>query len=277
MAASNPVPWSSSYRLIAVEKWKAKSAVMGSKVTEALVEYAQPRPGMEVLDLACGTGEPGISLAQRVGPQGHVTAADLSAELLELAGQRANAKGLENFSTQQADAHKLPFADRSFDLATCRFGVMFFADVERALTEMRRVLKAGGRACFAAWGPIKQPYWQSTMGIVHRHAGGTMVEPGGADPFRFSKAGSLAKLLRAAGFEEAEESVRKLPWTWRGDAEEVFEYACALTVPFRAMLERVPAEAWPAIQAEAKEAIERYRVGNEIRFGAEVVFASGRA
>ena len=277
MAASNPVPWSSSYRLIAAEKWRAKSAVLGSKVTEALVEYAQPRPGMQVLDLACGTGEPGISLAQRVGPQGHVTAADLSAELLELAGQRANAKGLENFSTQQADAHKLPFADRSFDLATCRFGVMFFADVERALTELRRVLKAGSRACFAAWGPIEQPYWQTTMGIVHRHAGGSMLEPGGADPFRFSKAGSLTKLLRAAGLEEVEESVRKLPWTWPGDAEEVFEYACALTVPFRAMLERVPADEWPMVRAEAKEAIERYRVGDEIRFGAEVVLASGRA
>ena len=187
------------------------------------------------------------------------------------------AKGLANFSTQQADAHQLPFADRSFDLATCRFGVMFFADPERALTELRRVLKAGARACFAAWGPIEQPYWQTTMGIVHRHAGGTMLEPGGTDPFRFSTAGSLAKVLRSAGFREVEESVRNLPWTWPGDAEEVFEYACALTVPFRAMLERVPADEWPAIRAEAKAAIERYRVGDEIRFGAELVFASGKA
>ena len=277
MAASNAVPWSSSYRLIAAEKWRAKSAVLGSAVTEALVEYAQPRPGMQVLDLACGTGEPGISVAQKVGPQGHVTAMDLSAELLELASQRAKGKGLDNFSTQQADAHQLPFADRTFDLATCRFGVMFFADPERALMELRRVLQAGARACFAAWGPIDQPYWQTTMGIVHRHAGGTMLEPGGPDPFRFSTAGSLAKVLRSAGYQEVEESVRNLPWTWPGDAEEVFEYACALTVPFRAMLERVPADEWPAIRAEVKAAIERYRVGDEIRFGAELVFASGKA
>jgi hypothetical protein len=83
--------------------------------------------------------------------------------------------------------------------------------------------------------------------------------------------------LRAAEFQEVEESVRKVPWTWPGEAEEVFEYACALTVPFRAMLERVPAGEWPAIRAEAKQMIERYRVGDEIRFGAEVVFASGRA
>jgi ubiquinone/menaquinone biosynthesis C-methylase UbiE len=276
MAASNAVPWSSSYRLIAAEKWRAKSAVLGSAVTEALVEYALPRSGMRVLDLACGTGEPGISLAQRVGPEGHVTATDLSSELLEIASQRSTSKGLENFSTRQADAHQLPFADQSFDLAACRFGVMFFADPERALRELRRVLKRDARACFAAWAPIEQPYWQTTMGIVHRHAGGTMLEPGGADPFRFSKTGSLSAVLRAAGFREVEESVRKLPWTWPGDAAEVFEYACALTVPFRAMLERVPAGEWPAVRSQAKEAIERYRVGDEIRFGAEVVFASGK-
>jgi ubiquinone/menaquinone biosynthesis C-methylase UbiE len=277
MAVSNAAPWSSSYRLIAAEKWRAKSAVLGSAVTEALVKYAVPRPGMQVLDLACGTGEPGISLAQQVGPDGRVTGTDLSSELLEIASHRAQAKGLANFLTQPADAHKLPFADQSFDLATCRFGVMFFANVERALTELRRVLKPGARACFAAWGPIEQPYWQTTMKIVHRHAGGTMLAPGGADPFRFSKAGSLAVVLRAAGFQEVEESLRKLPWTWPGDAEEVFEYACAVTVPFRPMLERVPPERWPAIRAEAKMAIERYWVGDEVRFGAEVVFASGKA
>jgi len=277
MAASNATPWGSAYRLIAAEKWRAKSAVLGSAVTAALVEYTLPQPGMKVLDLACGTGEPGISLAQRVGPEGRVTAVDLSSDLLELASQRAKSKGLANFSTQQADAHKLPFTDQSFDLAACRFGVMFFADVERALTELRRVLRPEARACFAAWGPIEQPYWQTTMEIIRRHAGGTMLEPGGADPFRFSKAGSLSDVLRAAGFHEVEESLRTLPWTWPGNAEEAFEYICALTAPFRAMLERVPSDEWPAIRAEAKEAIERHRVGDEIRFGAELVFASGKA
>jgi hypothetical protein len=62
--------WGSSYRLIASDRWKAKSAVMGKAVTEALVEYARPKPDMRVLDLASGTGEPAISLAMRVGEQG---------------------------------------------------------------------------------------------------------------------------------------------------------------------------------------------------------------
>jgi SAM-dependent methyltransferase len=277
VSAANPAPWSSSYRLIAAEKWKAKSAALGNAVTAALVEYSRPLPDMRVLDLASGTGEPGISLAQRIGPRGSVTAVDQSSELLAIAAERARNKKLLNFTTRQADAHHLPFAGGSFDLAACRFGVMFFSDVERALAELRRVLKPRARACFAAWGPMEQPYWQTTMKIVHRHVAGAMLQPGGSDPFRFSAVGSLSEVLGASGFHEVEESIQHLPWTWLGDAEEVFEYACALSVPFRPMLERVRAEEWPAIRAEAKAAIERYRVGDEIRFGADVVLASGKA
>jgi len=277
VSASNPAPWSSSFRLVAAEKWKAKSAALGNAVTEALVEYSRPLPDMRILDLASGTGEPGISLAQRVGPSGSVTAVDQSSELLDIAAERARNKKLLNFTTQQADAHQLPFAGQSFDLATCRFGVMFFSDAQRALAELHRVLKPGARACFAAWGPMEQPYWQTTMTIVHRHVGGAMLPPGGADPFRFSAGGSLSGVLSASGFHEVQESTRNLPWTWPGDAEEVFEYACAVAAPFRPMLERVPAEQWPVIRAEAKAAIERYRVGDEIRFGADVVLASGKA
>ncbi len=277
MSAPNAAPWSSSYRLIAAEKWKAKSAVLGSAVTEAFVEYSRPTLGMQVLDLASGTGEPAITLAQRVGPQGWVTALDQSSDLLEIAAERARTKNLTNFTTHKADAHQLPFADQSFDLATCRFGVMFFSDTQRALTELHRVLKPGARACFAAWGPIEQPYWQTTMKIVHRYVGGAMLPLGGSDLFRFSVAGSLSEVLSASGFIDVEESTQNLPWTWPGDAEEVFEYACAVAAPFRPMLERIPAEQWPTIRAEAKSAIERYRFGNEIRFGADVVLASGKA
>jgi ubiquinone/menaquinone biosynthesis C-methylase UbiE len=277
VCASNPAPWGSSFRLVAAEKWKAKSAVLGTAVTQALVEYSRPLPGMRALDLASGTGEPGISLAQRVGPQGSVIAIDQSSELLDIAAQRARDKQLLNFMTQPADAHHLPFNGQTFDLATCRFGVMFFNDAQGALAELRRVLKSGARACFAAWGPMNQPYWQTTIKIVHQHVGGAMLAPEGSDPFRFSAAGSLSEVLSDAGFHEVEESMQNLPWTWPGDAEEVFEYFCAVSAPFRPMLERVPAKEWPAIRAEAKAAIEGYRVGDEIRFGADVVLASGKA
>ena len=274
---SDPAPnWGNQYRLVASEKWKAKSAAMGTPVTNALVEYAQPTAGMNVLDLASGTGEPAISLALSVGEQGHVTAFDLSAELLQIAQKRAQARGLGNFTTLQGDAHSLPFADNGFDLATSRFGVMFFREPELALRESRRVLRPGARACFLVWGSFDQPYWQSMMGVVHRHVGGPLIEPGGPNPFRFAERGSLSKVLRAAGFNDIEEETRTLPWAWPGPAEEVWEQNRAVAVPFRAMLDRVPDHEWPRIHAEVLKAVSSYSDGENIAFGAKVVLASGK-
>lgn len=268
--------WGSSYRLVAAEKWKAKSAAMGRAVTEALVEYARPVPGLCVLDLASGTGEPAISLAARVGPQGHVTALDLSGDLLAIAEQRARARGLANFSPRQADAHQLPFADNSFDLATCRFGVMFFTDCGRALAELYRVLKPGGRACFLAWGPFEQPYWSTTMGIVHKHVGGPLMAPGAPNMFCFAEPRSLSRQLTDAGFQQVEEETKTLPWTWPGSPEEVWEYARSVSTPFHPLLERVPPQMWDEIHADVHDAIRKYCDGQSVKFGVTVVLASGR-
>jgi SAM-dependent methyltransferase len=276
-AASKVEPsWGSSYRLVASEKWKAKSAAMGKAVTEALVEYAAPKPGMRVLDLASGTGEPAISLAMRAGAKGQVTALDLSADLLEIAKGRAQERGLRNFVTQQADAHALPFADDSFDLATSRFGVMFFHDIGLALRELRRVLRMQARACLLAWGPFDQPYFRATMGVVHRHVGGPLLQPAGPDPFRFAAPGSLSEVLRDAGFCEVHEETKTVPWIWPGTPEEVWEQAQAVSVPFRPMLDRVPASMWPKIHAEVHAGIGQYVVGENIEFEVSVVLASGR-
>jgi SAM-dependent methyltransferase len=264
--------WGSTYRLVASEKWKAKSAVMGGAVTKALVEYSRPQSGMDVLDLASGTGEPAISIASLLGSTGHVTALDQSADLLEIASKRARQRELTNFSVHAANANDLPFPDNSFDLITCRFGVMFFG--ESALREACRVLKPGGRACFAAWGPFEQPYWASMMGVAHKHIGGPLLPPG-HDVFKYSRSGSLSSALRAAGFSSVTEETRTLAWTWPGTPEDVWEQAKAVAAAFRVMLERAPAESWDTINQEVLAAIQQYVVGDEIRFGATVVFAAG--
>lgn len=268
--------WGTQYRLVASEKWKAKSAAMGQPVTDALVQYARPTEGMKLLDLASGTGEPAITLAGRVGEQGHVTAFDLSADLLEIAIRRAHTRGLKNFTTQQGDAHSLPFPENHFDLATSRFGVMFFRDPVAALQELRRVLRPGARACFLAWGPFEQPYWQSMMGVVHKHVGGALLPPGGPNPFRFAKPGSLSMVLGSAGFDAVEEETKTLPWVWPGSVEEVWEQAQGVAVPFRPLLDRVPAENWPVIHAEVHTEVRKYSDGEKISFGASVVLASGK-
>jgi SAM-dependent methyltransferase len=275
--STNPQPdWGTSFRLTAAEKWKAKSAAMGRDVTETLVAYANPQPGMKVLDLACGTGEPAITIATRIAPTGHVTALDLSAGLLAIAAERASKRGLTNISTQQADAHQLPFPDQRFDLATSRFGVMFFADIDRALRELHRVLKPGARACFAAWGPKEQPYFATTIGIVHREVGGPLLAPGGPDPFRFSRSGSLAEAFSRNGFTNTHEETRTVPWTWPGPVEEAWEQQRAIATPFLPLLNRVPAEAWPKINAEVHAAIRRHEKNGAIEFGATIILASDK-
>ncbi len=267
---SSDPQWGDSYRLIASEKWKAKSAAMGRQVTETIVEYAQPHPGMKVLDLASGTGEPAISLASRVGASGHVTAFDLSPELLEIAAQRATQRELANFSIQQGDAHHLPFPDESFDLVTSRFGVMFFRECVQAMKEVHRVLKPGGRAAFLVWGPFEQPYWSSTMGVVLKHVGGPLLVPGGPDPFRFAEPGSLPQVLCAAGFRDVAEETRSVEWTWHGSPQEVWEQAQAVATPFLPMLKRVPAEKRKVIDRDVYQAIEKYVNGEQIEFGVVV-------
>jgi ubiquinone/menaquinone biosynthesis C-methylase UbiE len=272
MNASSKPDWGSSYRLIAADKWKAKSAAMGRDVTQALVDYAQPRPGMKILDLASGTGEPAISLASLMEPAGHVTALDLSAELLEIAAERARERKLTNLIIKQADAHELPFPDNSFDLITSRFGVMFFQT--QALQEARRVLKPGSRACFMAWGPFEQPFWSSMMGVAHKYAGGERTAPG-QDPCRYGQTGSLSAALREAGFQQIEEATKTVSWTWPGPAEEVWEQARSMSTPFLPMIKRVPAEKWEQMNREVLESVGRYADGGAIKFGATVVLASG--
>jgi SAM-dependent methyltransferase len=267
--------WGSSYRLVAAEKWKAKSAAMGAAVTQALIDNASPQLGMNVLDLASGTGEPAISLASLVGNEGHVTALDLSAELLLIADARARQRGLDNFSTCQADAQSLPFLDQHFDLVTCRFGVMFFADCDKALHEVHRVLRPGGRTCFVAWGPFDQPYWSNTMGIVVKRVGGPAIPPGDPNPFKFAKPGGLSAALDQAGYAAVEENTETLPWIWPGSEEEVWEYQKSVAVPFRPLLDKVPPEEWDEVNREVYAALHHYTEAGNVKFGAVVVLASG--
>jgi hypothetical protein len=144
------------------------------------------------------------------------------------------------------------------------------------LSELRRVLRPSARACFVAWGSFDQPYWQSMMGVVHKHVGGPLLQPDGPNPFRFAEPGSLSGALQRAGFREVQEEIKIVPWTWPGTPEEVWDQAQAVAVPFRPMLERVPADQWPEIHAEVCAAVQQYSDGEKIAFGASVVFASGK-
>ncbi|HJT01384.1 MAG TPA: methyltransferase domain-containing protein [Terriglobales bacterium] len=273
--ASESASWGSAFRVAASQKWRRQSAAMGAGVTQAILQLAAARPGMQVLDLACGTGEPAISLASQVGQQGRVIGIDINAELLEVARDRAQQRSLSNIEFRQADAHALPFASDSFDLVTSRFGVMFFEDVVRALGEAHRILRPRGRIALLAWGPFEQPYFLSTIAIVGAHVTNSTLQPGTLNMFRFSQPGSMTAALKQAGFTRIEERTVTVPWSWPGPPEQVWEYFREITVPFRPLLSSIPPDKGEQVNAEINAAVRRHYDGKQVNFTADVVLASG--
>lgn len=116
------------------------------KALKRIVDTAGP---LEVLDLACGTGDFSLAIARRMekrGVAGHVSGVDLSNGMLAVMKEKVAAAGLSGrISTAQGDGEKLPFADGTFDRVTIAFGIRNFEHREEGLREMRRVLKPGGR------------------------------------------------------------------------------------------------------------------------------------
>lgn len=111
-------------------------------VLDRLVELAQVKPTDRVLDVATGTGHTAFAFA----PQVHkVIATDITQEMLEEAEKLKADLGMRNVEFRFADAHDLPFEDAAFDVVTCRRAAHHFTDIRRALREMRRVLRPGGR------------------------------------------------------------------------------------------------------------------------------------
>lgn len=106
-------------------------------------DLAQLAPGARALDVACGTGDLSLELAERVGPGGEVVACDFSERMLELAREKVADR--PTIRVEWANALELPYADDEFAAATVGFGVRNFADLDRGLSELVRVVRPGGR------------------------------------------------------------------------------------------------------------------------------------
>ncbi len=179
------------------------------------------QPGTSVLDIACGTGQPALAAARRVLPHGRVVATDIAPEMLAVARRRAADAGVANIEFREADAEHLPFADDSFDAVTCAFALMFCLDLERAVAEVHRVVKPGGRVAFVIWDePSKNPFLTTVGQNVGRFLHSAPPNPNAPGPFRLAPPGALEGLLRAAGFNDV--VVKSLPMTI--DCASVDEY-----------------------------------------------------
>jgi enediyne biosynthesis protein CalE5 len=247
-------------------------------VSERLVELAGIEEGDRVLDVAAGYGEPSLTAARRVGPEGSVTATDISSEMLGFGRQRAAANGVENIEFVQSDAFSLDFPAESFDAAVSRWGIIFEPDGEGAAAHIRGFLKPGGRFAISSWGPPERvPFLAVAMKTAMEKLGVPPPPPGTPGPLSRPTEEAIGGLLEGGGFSNVE--VEELEVTFDFDsAEEYTEYTKAITAPIVAMIaphpEEVQRETWQAITDAARE-----KAGGDgrIEFQNQVLLAVGQA
>jgi ubiquinone/menaquinone biosynthesis C-methylase UbiE len=253
-------------------KWYEKLSWQSRAATDLVVQGALLSSGQHVLDLASGSGQPALSVAKAVGPSGRVVATDMVPEMLEGARANAAAQGLSNLQFRVADAENLPFADAEFDRVTARFGLMFFLDIPKALTEVRRVLKPVGRISFVVWGPPEgNPLFSTMTGPFLKHVQMPTPPPDAPGVFRFADQGKVAGVVSAAGFHDVKTATTTVEWPWPGSPEEAWLATSELAAPFKKMMAALPEEKRPAVVAEVIEGIARYYDGEKVNFPASLV------
>ena len=172
----------------------------------AIINALALQPTDVVLDIATGTGEPGLTIASLV-PNGSVIGTDLSENMLVTAQEKATSLGLTNYQAQRADVSALPFDAGHFDAVSCRMGFMFFPTMAGAAREMVRVLKPGGRLATSVWaGPADNPWISLLMGIINRNLNLPIPPPDAPGMFRCAKPGLIAGLLESAGLSQVKET-----------------------------------------------------------------------
>ncbi|MFI5161295.1 MAG: class I SAM-dependent methyltransferase [Sphingobacteriales bacterium] len=185
---------------LAWKKWDQFIMDFLRPMGDAIIERLGINEDDIVLDIAAGTGEPGLTIAA-LAKKGKVVGSDLSEEMLMLASENASTKGLTNYSTQVANVCELPFADDTFTAISCRMGFMFFPDMQLAANEIYRVLKPGGRVAISVWSAPEKNFWYTAMtSVIKKHIEVPPVIPGGPGMFRCANPGLMIGIFEKAGF-----------------------------------------------------------------------------
>lgn len=208
------------------QKWvrfEEELNIVFDTVNQELIRRARPKPGEHVLDIGCGTGSTSRAFARQIAPTGSITAIDISAQMLKHAETRS-AETPVKFQYYLLDAQQdaIPAA-APFDIATSRFGVMFFADPILAFKNIRRHLSKDGRLVFAAWAPLLGNPWFAIPrdAAISRLGPPESEEPNAPGPFGLQDICYTIEVLKQAGFTDVVGQTVDLTLTYPGPLQEV--------------------------------------------------------
>jgi ubiquinone/menaquinone biosynthesis C-methylase UbiE len=226
-------------------------------VAEKMLDLAAIASGHRVLDIACGSGEPAIPAARRVGDTGFVLATDMAPEMLDVARDNAAAQGLKNMEFQLVDGEELDVPPESFDAVTCRWGLMFMPEPVRCLRQAYNALKPGDRAVFAVWGPPdRNPFIALPTGIARKYyEGPPLPDPTGVGGvFSFADKSKLAFVFEQAGFQGFRAEEMDVPMSVFASGVEYWEWCREFLGPLRRLLDGMPAKTQKKIAEEVTAA-----------------------
>ena len=255
-------------------KWDAELLGWHAPFGDAVIHEAWLRADSAVLDVAAGTGEPGLTAAALV-PRGSVTLLDLSEGMLRVASEKAAARGLANVQTAVGDAAALPFDDGSFDAVLCRFGLMFFPRMTAAVSEMARVAKPGTRISAAVWGRAAENPWASlVLGTIARHTELQLPLPGAPGLFRCAAQGFMARIFRDAGLVDVSEQKVSTDLV-QASPELYWEFMTDIATTVAVGLARADRESRELIRSDVFQLLGRYEHDGAIRLRSTATIVAG--
>lgn len=258
------------------EKHREIIRQMFSPVTQALVEDGQIGAGQVVLDIATGPGEPALSVAGLVGPNGKVFGIDPIPEMVAAARRAADRLELRNVQFDVAFADKMPFPADTLDAVISRFGVMFLPSPVDGAREMLRVLKPGGKLALAVWHFAENnPFHYSLSRVIDRYVESPPLAPDALDAFRFATPGKLRAMLSEAGAISVSERLLQFRIQAAISLEDFWTLRIEMSEKLREKIARLSSDQMNEVKRHTFESLREYVTDSGMSFPAEVLIVSG--
>ncbi|MDQ2944506.1 MAG: class I SAM-dependent methyltransferase, partial [Acidobacteriota bacterium] len=221
-------------------------------------------------------GEPALSVAALVGPEGKVIGIDPIPEMVAAARRAADRSEFRNAQFDVAFADDLPFPADTFDAVISRFGAMFFPSPVDAVREMLRVLKPGRKLAMAVWYLAEtNPFFDTISQVIKRYVDSPPTAPDAPDAFRFARPGKLREVLQEVGAVSPCERLLQFTIQAPISVEDFWTLRCEMSEKLREKVGMLSREQLTEVKRQSFEALGGYSTEHGMSFPAQVLIVSG--